>query len=507
MNELIEELQSALHAIWNRRWLALGVAWGVCLLGWLAIALIPNSYESQARLFVELDDALAEQLDIGSNARMRDIERVRQSLTGAINLEKVIRSTQIGETITTPREMDMAIIELAKNVQVSSEAGNLFVLTAESGRSDLSDSENAVLAQNITQKMIDIFREENIAGGRGKMQETLTFLDQQLEARQLELEAAEQRRVAFEAGNPEIIGGTGALTSNLAATRAELRNVEADLAAAQSSLAAINGQIASTPRSIVSDGAGGGSRGALMQAQSNLSSLRARGLTGSHPDIVAAERQVDALEKQVSREGPTSSSIANPAYSSLQSIRAERQANVQSLSSRKAALQSELGSISANQSVAPSLVAEANRINRDYEVLKTKYDELLQDREELKLRGQVENERSAIQFEVIDPPTTPRIPSAPNRPLLLLGVLILGIGAGIAVALGLSKLKSTFSTTSKLESVMDLPVLGAISHTLTDAGRTLAARRMKMFTAACAGLAGMFVVLLAVEFIQRGMVA
>ena len=62
MNVIIEEARAALWAVWNRRWLALGVAWGVCLLGWLAIALIPNSYESKARMFVQLDDMLAEDI-------------------------------------------------------------------------------------------------------------------------------------------------------------------------------------------------------------------------------------------------------------------------------------------------------------------------------------------------------------------------------------------------------------------------------------------------------------
>ena len=43
MNNMLEELRAVLWAIWNRRWLALGVAWGVCALGWLVVALIPNS--------------------------------------------------------------------------------------------------------------------------------------------------------------------------------------------------------------------------------------------------------------------------------------------------------------------------------------------------------------------------------------------------------------------------------------------------------------------------------
>ena len=59
MNSLQDEVLTAIHSVWNRRWLALAVAWGVCLVGWLIVALIPNSYESKARIFVQLDDALA----------------------------------------------------------------------------------------------------------------------------------------------------------------------------------------------------------------------------------------------------------------------------------------------------------------------------------------------------------------------------------------------------------------------------------------------------------------
>ncbi len=133
---------------------------------------------------------------------------------------------------------------------MTSEEDNLFELTAEIGHGDLSESENAKLAQDVVQKLIDIFREENIAGNRGEVAETIVFLDQQLEERRTELEAAEQRRLAFESENPELIGGADGVSTRLQALRSEVRDVEADLAAAQSALAAIDGQIAGTPRTI-----------------------------------------------------------------------------------------------------------------------------------------------------------------------------------------------------------------------------------------------------------------
>jgi polysaccharide chain length determinant protein (PEP-CTERM system associated) len=506
LGALIEELRAALWAVWNRRWFALAVAWGVCLLGWLAVALIPNSYESTARMFVQLDDMLADQIGIGSDSRKQDIERMRQTLVSANNLEKIVRSTRIGDTIATPAQMEQAIALLGKDIKLVGDEKNVFTITVNSSRSDLSDSENAQLAQDIALRLIDIARETNLGGSRGEMRETIEFLDQQLAQRQRQLEEAEQRRLAFEAEHPELIGGAAGISGQLATTRSELRSVEADLAASQSAVAAIDGQLAGTPRTLLTAGAGG-PRAALAQAEANLAALESRGLTDTHPDVIALKRQIVSLRAQASGPNADAGGTPNPAWSSLQAIKVERQANLQALQSRAAALRAELASISANQALEPGASAEAQRISRDYEVLRKQYDELLQDREELRLRGQVENERSSVKFDVVDPPSTPRVPAAPNRPLLLVAVLVVGIGAGAGTAFALGKLGGTFATAGRLEQTFDLPVIGTISHTLTDAARTQRKRKLKQFYAAFGGLAGLFVVLLGVEFIQRGMVA
>ncbi|MCL4672226.1 MAG: chain-length determining protein [Sphingomonadaceae bacterium] len=505
MNEVFDEFRSAIHSIWHRRWLALAVAWAVAVLGWLAVAMIPNAYESKARIFVQLDDVLAEQIGI-ANSGQKEIERVRQTLVSAVNLEKVIRGTKLGESVETQRDMEKAIAGLTEKVSVKSEEGSLFELSATIGRGDLSEAENAKLSQEVVQKLIDIFREENIAGNRGEVAETVVFLDQQLEERKKELEEAEQRRLAFEAEHPDLIGGSAALTGRLTNLRTEMRGVEADLAAAQSALAAINGQLAGTPRTIAGGAGGGGASGALAQARSELAGLQARGLTDSHPDVVAMKKRISLLEPQAAREGGGGGS-PNPAYTSLVSIRAEREANVQALTARKAALQSELTGMMASQADEPAVAAEASRISRDYEVLKDKYDEILKNREEMRLRGQVETERSSFRFEVIDPPTVPSVPSAPNRPLLLVGVLLAGLAAGAGVAFAMGQLRSTFATTAKLERAMDLPVLGAISQVVNEAGRELRRKRQRQFYGASAALGGVCFLLLVVEFVQRGTVA
>ena len=310
--------------------------------------------------------------------------------------------------------------------------------------------------------------------------------------------------------NPEILSvdvpGSGSLTTKLEAARGEMRDIDSNLLAAQSALASINGQLSGTPQTIALPGVQGGAKGALAQAQADLGAMRARGLTDSHPDVISLRAQIASLQKAAAGEGG-GGGAPNPAYTSLISIKADREASLVALQSRKASLQAEIARLSAQQYGEPAIAAEAARISRDYDVLKQQYDKLLQDREQLRTRGKVEDKASQFRFDIIQQPGVPQKPAAPNRPLLLFGVLIVGLGAGVAAAYALGQLKSSFATPQKLERAFDLPVIGSISLTISDAARVTEKRRLKQFAGACAGLGTMFVILVAIEIVSIGTIA
>ncbi len=507
MSEIVEELRAVLWSVWNRRWIAIATAWGVCLAGWLVIAMIPNAYESKARVYIDAEDYLSKQLGYTGDGK-EEIMQARQTLSSAKNLEKVITSTRLGEGITERGALDAMISELEKKVKVTSEQDNLIEITATIGRGDLSDAENAVLSRDVVQRLLDILREENILGGRTGISTAIGDLNRQLDERKLELEQAEQRRLTFEAQYPDLVGGSESLSTKVQQARTELRDVDADLAAAQSALAAISGQLASTPRTLASTGRDAiGPKAALLQAQTQLAELRARGLTDSHPDVISTTRQVAIFSRQAAAAGDDAGGTPNPAHSSLIAIKSERQAAVEALQARRAALQSNSAALMASQASEPTVAAEANRISRDYDVLSQNYEKLLQDREALRTRGQVEDKASQFRFDIIQQPGVPQQPSAPNRPLLLLGVLIVGLGAGVAVAYALSQLKASFATPQKLERTFDLPVIGSISLTMSDAARVIEQRRLKQFAGACGALAAMFMILIAIEIVSVGTIA
>src|SRR3546814_3859439 len=89
MAALVDELLVILHGLWLRRWLALGVAWGVCLAGWLGVALIPNSYESKARVYVNTQSLLEDKVGITQVQAQQDLDRSEEHTSELQSLMRI----------------------------------------------------------------------------------------------------------------------------------------------------------------------------------------------------------------------------------------------------------------------------------------------------------------------------------------------------------------------------------------------------------------------------------
>ena len=505
MTGLYEEIRIAVHAVWTRRWLALGIAWAICLLGWLAVSQMPSRYESRARVFVQMRSVLPVTGDAGGMGdQQRDIDTVRQTLTSAVNLEKVVRGTDLAKTASTDREVADRAAGLQNAIKITAQQDNLFEI--------VSTAASPKLATSITQKLIDIFVETNLSDDRTRSAQTLQFLDGQLQSLGAKLQDAEAKRAEFQNSYLSSLPGTGSVSDRIGAARAQMSQVDSDLAAASSSLAALQGQLAGTPPSIAGLGgavAVGPARARLAAIQGQLADARGRGYTENHPDVVALKAQLAQAQAAVRSEpaGAAGGGTPNPAYLSLQSMLADRQASVAALRMRKQQLQADLDTFSARLANDPEAAAQQGEIERNYTVLKDQYDRLLAQREQVNLRSQAQSQTDAVKFSVIDPPTQPRTPTAPNRPLLLTGVLIVGILGGIGSAFAMSKVQATFPTAQRLEKASGMPVIGSIGEMLTRQQSTLRQKRLRLFIGGAGALGVGYVALLGVEMLQRGLAA
>ncbi|MCW3835562.1 XrtA system polysaccharide chain length determinant [Sphingomonas canadensis] len=499
MGSLYDEIRAAIHAVWMRRWIALAVAWAVCLAGWLVVSQMPNKYESRSRVSIQFRELLPMQNGAAAADQQKEIDRVRQTFTSAVNLEKVVRGTDIARTVATDRDVADRIASLQGMIKLTAQQDNLFEIAVTAG--------NGKLAKQINQKLIDVFVEGNLAETRDETGQSLRFLDDQIAARQKELQEAEAKKADFQTRYLGNLPGTGSLADRMSAARTQLAQVESDLAAAQSALSTVNAQMAGTPANVAgAAGTAGPARARLGAIQGQIAEARARGWTDSHPDMVALKGQLAAAQA-AARNEPISGggSASNPLYLSLQSMRADKQAQVAALIQRKSAIDADLAKIQAAMTDNPAQAAEMATIDRDYQVLKDQYDKLLADREQVKLKSQVQSSTEGAKFSVIDPPTQPRAPAAPNRPLLLTGVLMAGLFAGLGAAFMLGRLQTTFSTARRLERASGMPVIGSIGEVISSAQRAMRRRRLVLFAGGVAALGFAWVGLVGVDFIQRGL--
>jgi capsular polysaccharide biosynthesis protein len=114
------------------------------------------------------------------------------------------------------------------------------------------------------------------------------------------------------------------------------------------------------------------------------------------------------------------------------------------------------------QQEQPGLIAEYQNMDRDYNVLRRNYEELLSRLQSANIAQAADTQADKVKLQIIDPPEIPRLPTAPNRLLLVTGVLLGGLttGGGLTVLFG--QLDRSFATVDELRS-LGLPVLGGIS--------------------------------------------
>jgi len=218
---------------------------------------------------------------------------------------------------------------------------------------------------------------------------------------------------------------------------------------------------------------GGGSTsvdGTIASFETQLEQLRLK-LTDKHPDVVNVKKTLEDLYRLRDEErarnrslgGGSSAASAlqmNPVYQDMRMALSRAEVELASLRSQLGEKRSAVGYLRRMIDTIPEVEAQLNRLNRDYEVVKRQHDALLERLESARLADQVQQDNEAVSFDILEPPREPLLPAAPNRLLLNLLAMLVGLGAGAFVAFVLNKLDPVFFSTSHLKQALELPVFG-----------------------------------------------
>ena len=134
---------------------------------------------------------------------------------------------------------------------------------------------------------------------------------------------------------------------------------------------------------------------------------------------------------------------------------------------------------------APQLQADYANVNRDYDVVRKNYDDLLARRESMRISSAADAESDKVRVQIIDPPQVPQNPIAPKRTLLLTGVLAGGLAAGAGLAFLLVQLDQSFHSIDDLRD-LGFPVVGGVSMLVVAVPLARRVLQLGMFAAAVA---------------------
>lgn len=474
MEQWYRLVRQGLATAWRRRWLLVATVWGVCLLGWAGVAAIPNSYESDARLYVDTDAVLTpllKGLAIDQNTDSQ-LEMMQRTLLSRPNLDKLIDVTPLNLSINGRAQRQALVAKLGTQIQVTSEGRNLFTISYRNS--------SPQLAHDVVAALLNIFIERATGSNRADMANAQRFINNQIASYVAQLRAAEQRRAVFLAKYMDILplqqnGGVSRLDN----ARVAVAHLEGQLKDAMARRAALQEEERITPPMINEATAIGGLPGIgplspqeqLAKAEENLAMLRTR-YTDQHPDVIAARQTVAALKAALARApkaktpspppGIGSLSVPNPVYERLKMRLIEADSTVSALQSQLDTAQKDLARMARLAHAAPEVEAQYQGLDRDYQVLRKNYEELLARREASLITEAADTSADKVRLRVVDPPQIPTTPVAPKRLLLISGVLVAGLGAAAGLAVLLTQGDRSVGDMGRLRD-FGRPVLGGIS--------------------------------------------
>ena len=120
-------------------------------------------------------------------------------------------------------------------------------------------------------------------------------------------------------------------------------------------------------------------------------------------------------------------------YQSIQLALNQADVEVAALRGELAQHQAKAAELRRRLDTAPQVEAEYAQLNRDYDVNKTEYTALMANYAKARL-GEQADDAGSVRFDIVQPPTVTFRPVAPNRPLLLVAVLLGSMVAGAILA-------------------------------------------------------------------------
>jgi polysaccharide chain length determinant protein (PEP-CTERM system associated) len=512
IHEQINVIYGYLHGLWRYRWSALFISWIIAIGGWLYVYSLPDVFESRAAINIDTTSVmqpLLEGLSVEINPE-EEISVMTRILLSRENLLSVIRETDMDLGADTPEAREAMVRKLAGKIRISGlgsgrrgrEAATIYEISYK--------SRSAERSFKVVFNLLNSLIENTLNSGRLDTAKAEEFLNEQIQDYEQRLTDAEERLATFKKQNvgfmPDERGGYYA---RVRSRQAQIDTSKSELRLAKQRFSEITQQL-SGEKPLVSAGAYTSASATKMRSlQEQLNNLLVQ-FTEEHPDVMAVRARIEDLRKNMNRENVDTIGLGdspaelNPIYQDLKVEQSRARVEVGALQVKLSEQRQALAELEKSIDIIPRVEADLARLNRDYDITRERYLQLVERRESARMAQKVEQSSSELIFRVVDAPVVPLLPIGPNRALLLAGAFLAALAAGLAWTVFRFLLYPTFVDFKQMQKMIEMPVLGSI--TLQISPETRRARRMHLTTFLLAVLFMCGSLMAAIIYSQQGSV-
>ncbi|NIR58164.1 MAG: hypothetical protein GWO02_00880, partial [Gammaproteobacteria bacterium] len=452
-------------------------------LGMLGTGVIwPETYKSSTTILVEEENIIRPLME-GAAVPTGVVDRARIAKEVIFSRRLMSRLIEAGEWETeglTQVERETLIENVRARTTLSNVGRNLIRIEYEDN--------DPMRAFHTTKRYAEFFIEESLAAKQKESEDAFNFIDNQVREYHEKLMAAEQRLKEFRSENLDahpssegtVAERIASLESRIEATRLELKEKRIQR---RSLVQQLSGE-AEVTESLSQEG----------KLKERLADLKAQrddlrlSYHDTHPDIAqlnlqigeltkgikAEQRRREAAKATASAEGDTfiDDGVAlSPLYEELRRRLADAKTDIVTLETRLAEMRAMREAERGRAKQIESVKATLAELNRDYEVNRDIYQDLLRRRENARVSMNIDKEGQGLTLEIQEPAAMPVVPSGLGFRHFAGGGLLLGLVLPVGLLLGLVQVDPRVRDKNALIADMDLPLLGTVPHYTTTAER------------------------------------
>lgn len=436
---------------------------------------LPPIYISSSTILIEDQEIPTEyvQTTVTSYVEKR-LQEIKQKIMSTTRLQEVIDKYGLYVDFKKRKTKEEIIEKMRGDI-------NLDLISAEVINQRTGQSTSATIAftlsyegkndpgkvQRVASVLASLFLEENIKVRERQVREASSFFEAEINKIEESLRVVEEKLSLFKEEHinelPELMQvnmqDVHESEINMERTLELLRSLKERKANLASQLASTSPQIAGQER--------------LSILRLELSRLRTI-YSEEYPDIIHVKHEIEEIEKKQlsnrsTNEADTVAGIpTNPAYISISSQLSSIQSEISSASKQLEKYENQSNVLRGYLKATPVVEKEYTKLLMERDSLKLKYDDLMQKYMEARVAQGLEKDQKGERFTLIDPALLPEKPYKPNR----LVIFLIGIFLGVVCSAGLTAILELTDDTIRdgktLSSIAPYPVLSVIPILYTE---------------------------------------